>query len=41
MGNVSIIGIDILKRSFQAHGPTSDGAPVLHRKLSWGAPPPA
>ena len=34
MDNVSIIGIDISKRSFQVHGATSDGAPVLRRKLS-------
>ena len=34
MDNVSIIGIDISKRSFQVHGATSDGEPVLRRKLS-------
>ena len=34
MDNASIIGIDISKRSFQVHGATSDGAPVLRRKLS-------
>ena len=31
MANVSIIGIDISKRSFQIHGATADGAPVLRR----------
>ena len=36
MDNVSIIGIDISKRSFQVHGATADGAPVLRRKLSRG-----
>ena len=34
MDNVSIIGIDISKRSFQVHGATADGAPVLRRKLT-------
>ena len=34
MDNVSIIGIDISKRSFQVHGATADGAPMLRRKLS-------
>ena len=34
MANVSIIGIDISKRSFQIHGATADGAPVLRRKLT-------
>ena len=36
MGHVSIIGIDISKRSFQLHGATVDGTPVLRRKLSRG-----
>ena len=36
MDNVSIIGIDISKRSFQVHGAAADGAPVLRRKLSRG-----
>ena len=34
MDNVSIIGIDISKRSFQLHGATDSGTPVLRRKLS-------
>ena len=34
MDNVSIIGIDISKSSFQLHGATADGAPVLRKKLS-------
>ena len=34
MDNVSIIGIDISKRSFQLHGATDRGIPVLRRKLS-------
>ena len=34
MDNVSIIGIDISKRSFQLHGATDSGIPVLRRKLS-------
>ena len=34
MDNISIIGIDISKRSFQVHGASADGAPVLRRKLS-------
>ena len=34
MGNVSIIGLDISKRSFQVHGATAEGAPVLRRKLT-------
>ena len=36
MSNVSIIGIDISKRSFQLHGATAEGAAVLRRKLSRG-----
>ena len=34
MDNVSIIGIDISKSSFQLHGATADGAPVLRKKLT-------
>ena len=34
MDNVSIIGLDISKRSFQVHGATADGVPVLRRKLT-------
>ncbi len=34
MDNVSIISLDISKRSFQVHGTTADGAPVLRRKLT-------
>ena len=34
MDNVSIIGIDISKRSFQLHGATDSGIPVLRKKLS-------
>lgn len=34
MDNVSIIGLDISKRSFQVHGATADGATVLPRKLT-------
>ena len=37
MDNVSIIGIDISKRSFQLqHGATASGEPVLRGKLSRG-----
>ena len=36
MDNVSIIGLDISKRSFQVHGATAGGAPVLRRKFSRG-----
>ena len=36
MDHVSIIGVDISKSSFQLHGATVDGAPVLRRKLSRG-----
>ena len=34
MDNVSIVGIDIWKRSFQVPGVTADGASVLRRKLT-------
>ena len=36
MDNVGIIGIDISKRSFQVHGATADGAPVLRREALSG-----
>ena len=36
MDNVSIIGIDISKSSFQVHGATASGEPVLRKKLSRG-----
>lgn len=36
MSNASIIGIDISKSSFQLHGATSEGLPVLRKKLSRG-----
>ena len=36
MDNVSIIGIDISKSSFQVHGAMARGEPVLHKKLSRG-----
>ncbi len=36
MDHDSIIGIDISKRSFQLHGATATGVPVLRRKLSRG-----
>jgi len=36
MDNVSIIGIDISKSSFQLHGATPGGKPVLRKKLSRG-----
>ena len=34
MDKISIIGLDISKRSFQVHGATADGLPVLRRKLT-------
>lgn len=34
MENVSIIGIDLAKRSFQLHGAASDGSVVFRKKLS-------
>lgn len=34
MGEVSIIGLDLAKNVFQAHGSASDGAVVFRRKLS-------
>jgi len=33
-GEVSIIGLDLAKNMFQAHGGASDGAVVFRRKLS-------
>lgn len=36
MNNVSIIGIDISKSSFQLHGATTGGEPVFCKKLSRG-----
>ena len=36
MDNVSMIGIDISKSSFQVHGATASGQPVLRKKLSRG-----
>ncbi len=34
MGEVSIIGLDLAKNVFQAHGAGADGAVVFRRKLS-------
>ena len=34
MDNVSIVGIDLPKQSFQLHGATADGSGVFHKKLS-------
>jgi transposase len=34
MKNISIIGIDLAKRSFQLHGAASDGSVVFRKKLS-------
>ena len=36
MEEVSIIGIDLAKRSFQVHGATADGSVAFRRKLSRG-----
>ena len=36
MDNVSIVGIDISKRSFQLHGATASGAPVMRKKAIAG-----
>ena len=36
MEEVTIIGIDLAKRSFQLHGATADGAVAYRRKLSRG-----
>ena len=34
MENVSIVGIDLEKRSFQLHGAAADGTVVFRKKLS-------
>ena len=34
MGEVSIIGLDLAKNVFQAHGAGADGSVVFRRKLS-------
>ena len=34
MKEVSIIGLDLAKNSFQLHGASSDGAVVFRKKLS-------
>ena len=34
MDRITIIGIDISKRSFQLHGATAEGKPVFGKKLS-------
>ena len=34
MENVSIVGIDLAKQSFQLHGATADGSVVFRKKLS-------
>ena len=34
MGEVSIIGLDLAKRSFQVHGAGKDGAVVFRKKLT-------
>jgi transposase len=39
MGEVSIIGLDLAKDVFQAHGAASHGALVFRRKLSRAQPP--
>ena len=36
MDEVSIIGIDLAKRSFQVHGASADGSVAYRRKLSRG-----
>ena len=36
MEKVTIIGIDISKRSFQLHGATAEGEPVFRKMLSRG-----
>jgi transposase len=37
MNKVTIIGIDLAKRLFQAHGAASDGEVVFRKKLSRSA----
>ncbi|SIT12950.1 hypothetical protein SAMN05421772_12230 [Paracoccus saliphilus] len=39
MDDVSIIGLDLAKNVFQAHGAGSDGSVVFRRKLSCALPP--
>lgn len=34
MGEVSIIGLDLAKNVFQAHGAAADGSVIFRRKLS-------
>ena len=34
MGEVSVIGLDLAKNVFQAHGAAADGSVVFRRKLS-------
>ena len=36
MEEVSIIGIDLAKRSFQVHGATADGSVAYRKELSRG-----
>lgn len=36
MVEVSIIGLDLAKNSFQVHGASSDGSVVFRKKLSRG-----
>ena len=36
MEEVSVIGIDLAKRSFQVHGAKADGSVAFRRKLSRG-----
>ena len=36
MGEASIIGIDLAKRSYQVHGARADGSVAYRRKLSRG-----
>ena len=34
MGEISIIGLDLAKNVFQAHGAAADGSVIFRRKLS-------
>ena len=36
MKEVSIIGIDLAKRSFQVHGARAEGSVAYRKRLSWG-----
>ena len=36
MDNVSIVGLDLAKTSFQAHGMAPDGSVVFRRKITRG-----